>query len=129
MKPLIKIPDVLIILLSACLTFFSAYSVYIKPESSSQVLIRGHNREWTFQIGANETVIVSGPLGNTVVHIGGNRAWVESSPCENQTCVAAGFIAKQGQWAACLPNNVLILIQGTPRRAGTGDENADVVAW
>jgi hypothetical protein len=123
MKLPIKIPDILIILLAAGLTFFSAYTAYIKPQGQAQVLIRGQDSEWAFPIDAEETVIVPGPLGDTVVSIRGNRARVESSPCENQTCVASGTLARQGQWAACLPNNVLLMIHGT------GDDDVDAHVW
>lgn len=123
MKPLVKIPDIIIILLALGLTFFLAYTSYIKPQGRTQVLIRGQGREWTFQMDTQESVVVSGPIGDTVVKIQGNHAWVESSPCENQTCVAAGAIARNGQWAACLPNNVLLIIQGT------GDEDIDAITW
>ena len=123
MKLPIKIPDILIILLAAGLTFFSARAAYMKPDNSARVLIRGQGGEWTFHIDAEETVVVHGPLGDTIVRILDNRAWVESSPCDNQTCVASGFVARQGQWAACLPNNVLLMIQGTE------DDDVDAVAW
>jgi hypothetical protein len=122
-KPRIKFLDVIIILLAAGLTFFSAFAAYIKPQGAARVLIRGQDSEWTFLLGAEETVVVRGPLGNTVVRIGENSAWVESSPCENQSCVAFGFLERQGQWAACLPNNVLLMIEAA------GEEDIDAVAW
>ena len=109
----ISIIDILIILLGAGLVFFSVYNAFIKPQGTAQVLIRGQRSEWSFPISAEETVIVSGPLGNTIVRISGNYAWVESSPCDNQTCIASGNIYKLGQWAACLPNNVLLIIEGS----------------
>jgi len=128
MKSYIKIPDVLIILMAASLVFFSAHRAYIKPQGKAQVLIRGQESEWSFPINAEETVLVSGPLGNTVIKIGGNFAWVESSPCSNQTCVASGNVQRQGQWAACLPNNVLLMVQGSSEPdSNTKDENVDAV--
>ena len=123
MKLPVKIPDILIIFLAAGLTFFSAFTVYIKPQGAARVLIRAQGTQWTFPVAAEETVVVSGPLGDTVVRIHESRAWVESSPCENQTCVAAGLLTRQGQWAACLPNNVLLIIEGTD------GEGTDVIAW
>jgi len=123
MKLRIKITDVIIILLAAGLTFFSAFAAYVKPQGAARVLIRGQGSEWTFLLGDDETVVIPGPLGNTVVRIGDNHAWVESSPCENQNCVAFGLLERQGQWAACLPNNVLLMIEGT------GEEDVDAVAW
>lgn len=115
-----KLLDIFIILTAAALTFFTAVNVYLKPSSSLRVLIKGQD-EWSFPIGANETVIAAGPLGDTVIRISDNRAWVESSPCENQNCVIHGSISRHGQWAACLPNKVLLTIEGT--------DDVDTVAW
>jgi len=122
MKLPIKAADVFIIFLVTGVTFYFAYSVYFISQGNAQVLIRGQGSEWTFPVDAGETITVSGPLGNTIVIIANNQAWVEKSPCFNQTCVASGIISRQGQWAACLPNNVLVMIQGT------GDD-VDAVSW
>jgi len=119
----LKIPDIFIILIVSAITFFSFYNAYMKPQEMTQVLIRGQKSEWTFPVDAQERIVVHGILGETVVRIENNRAWVESSPCANQTCVASGKIVRQGQWTACLPNGVLLMIQGH------GDEEVDAVAW
>lgn len=118
-----KLPDVLIICFSLALVIFLSHSAYVKNTGTKTVLIRGQNDEWTYSIDADETVRVKGPAGITVIRIHENRAWVESSPCENQNCVAAGHISRQGQWAACLPNNVLVMI------TGNGDDDVDAVVW
>jgi len=123
MRLFVKSIDILIILLAAGIAFFSAYSVYLTPQNNAQILIRGQGSEWIFAMGARETVTVKGALGDTVVRIEENRAWVEKSPCLNQTCVAAGLITKQGQWAACLPNNVLLIIQSGEK------SDVDIVVW
>lgn len=111
-----KIPvrpwDIVIILVALGLTGFTAFSVYMKPRNTIQVLIEGQNQKWIFPLEAEETITVSGPLGNTVVRIHENQAWVESSPCDNQICVAAGHLHGRGEFAACLPNNVLLMIEG-----------------
>jgi len=117
--------DLVIILLAAGLTGFSAYTAYIKPQAVSRVTIRGQQREWSFPLGAEETVNVPGPLGTTVVRINKGSAWVESSPCNNQSCVAQGHLKQQGAWAACLPNGVFLLIEGSDE---TGNA-ADAIAW
>ena len=107
-KPL----DVVIILLALALTGFSAFTIYVKPRSTVQVLIEGQNQKWIFPLDAEETVVVQGPLGNTVVKIHDHQAWVESSPCKNQICVAAGHLHELGEYSACLPNNVFLVIEG-----------------
>jgi hypothetical protein len=123
MKLWIKPFDIIIILLVAVLTFFTAYFAYMKPQGKAQVLIRGQGGEWTFPLGAEEIVVVAGPLGNTVVRLHENRAWIEASPCDNQNCVASGLLVRQGHWAACLPNNVLLMIHGIE------DNDIDEIAW
>jgi len=119
----IKILDIIIIFLAVCLTLSSAYAAYVKPQSTVRVLIRGQDKEWTFPIETNETVAVNGPLGDTIVKISEGKAWIESSPCDNQTCVGMGYVHRQGQWALCLPNKVMLVIEGTD------DEDIDIITW
>jgi hypothetical protein len=123
MKMRIKLLDIIIIFLAAGLTLSSAYAAYIKPESTVRVLIRGQDKEWMFPLETSETVTVSGPLGNTVVRINEGRAWIESSPCDNQTCVSVGYVWQHGQWALCLPNKVMLFIEGTD------DGHIDSLSW
>ena len=121
----LKIPDIVIILLALGLTGFSAFAAYVSPQSTTQVLIQGKDQSWVFPLDAEETVIVGGPLGNTVVRIHDKQAWVESSPCINQTCVASGHLRQQRAWAACLPNNVFLMIEGNNEPGNT----PDTIAW
>ncbi|MDR0501997.1 MAG: NusG domain II-containing protein [Treponema sp.] len=123
MKTPFKLADIIVIAAAAGIVFFSAFTVYIKPAENTLILVRGQDSEWTFPADAKETIAVSGPLGETIIRIGDNCAWVESSPCDNQNCVAAGRLFRQGQWAACLPNNVLLMLHGKE-----GDD-VGILAW
>ena len=69
-----------------------------------------------------------GPLGETVVAIEGGTARVLSSPCANQTCVAAGALTHGGQWTACLPNEVMVRISGEAASRDNSDA-VDAGAW
>ena len=109
----IKLWDVVIIILALAFTGFSAFSVYIKSSNAPQVLIHGASQKWIFPLDAEETVAVRGPLGHTVIRIHNGQAWVESSPCDNKICVTAGHLNRQGEFAACLPNKVLLMIEGS----------------
>jgi hypothetical protein len=124
-KPPVKIPDIVIILIAIGITGLSIFAAYVKPKNTVRVLIRGPSEQWIFPLDADETVSVKGPLGKTVVRIRENEVWVESSPCDNQTCVATGHVRLLGRWAACLPNNVFFIIEGSD-----DPENAvDGTAW
>jgi hypothetical protein len=122
MKIWVKIPDIIIILAVSGLTFYAAYIAYMKPQEKSMVLIRSQDMEWIYPIETETTVVVTGPIGDTTVQIRGSSAWIESSPCDNHTCIAAGSISKQGEWSACLPNNVLVIVHGI------GDD-IDGISW
>ncbi|MCL2184642.1 MAG: NusG domain II-containing protein [Treponema sp.] len=132
MRSMFKVADIIIILLIAAFSFFSVFNIYIKPKYtakfSEQVLIRADGNEWTFPLDAEETIEVKGPLGNTVIYIHEKKAQVLSSPCDNQTCVASGLLSRKGQWAACLPNNVLLLILAHQSILGN-EGDIDAVTW
>ena len=119
--------DIVIFLIALALTVFSAYAAYLQPQGRVSVLMRAENRDSVYYMdnNDNETVSLKGPVGHTIVRIENGRAWVESSPCDNQTCVATGVISRAGQWEACLPNSVLIMIQGD----STKDDDVDAVSW
>jgi hypothetical protein len=112
----VKIPDIVIILLALGLTVFSSFAVYARNKGFAQVLIQGPERSWVFPLDSEETVRVRGVLGgDTVVRISEGKVWAESSPCGNQLCVNMGPINANSRWAwvACLPNNVLFIIEGS----------------
>jgi len=109
LKPL----DILVIAAAAVLTLAIGGMVYSGEGSSSRIIIRSPDRTWVYPLDAELRVTVSGPIGETVVELGKNHAAIVSSPCDGKTCVAAGELQRNGQWAACLPNKVFVLIEGS----------------
>ena len=120
LKPL----DFLVIALAAALTFILGGMVYFGENSSSSVIIRGPDKTWVYPLGAEAQVKVAGVIGETTVQIHQGQAAIVSSPCNGQTCVAAGALHKNGQWAACLPNRVSVLVEGA-----NGGDAIDAASW
>ena len=121
---LVKPLDIVVIVLSAVLTLAVGSLVYSGGNSSSRVVIRGPDRTWVFPLEAETLVDVPGPMGETRVRIHNGEAAIVSSPCGGQTCVSAGGLHRNGQWAACLPNQVIVLVEGAH------DEDAiDAASW
>ena len=104
----------------------SFFWVYGEPAGRSLLKLKGENGEWVFPVDADETIAVSGPLGDTVVTIHGGQACVVSSPCIHKSCVAAGSVRFPGQWAACLPNRVMVYIE---KGAVTTEDETDAASW
>jgi len=109
---LLKPLDIPVIILVTALTVITGIKAYDRETNSLNVIVRGLDKTWIFPLEAEERISVSGSIGETLVEIRKGYAAIVSSPCNGQTCVAAGEINKNGQWAACLPNRVFILIEG-----------------
>ncbi|MCL2270206.1 MAG: NusG domain II-containing protein [Treponema sp.] len=101
-------------------SFFLAYS---SAGDNGAINVKGEQGEWVFPADAVETLVVSGPLGDTVVDIARAGARITASPCLNQSCVAAGVV-HPGRWAACLPNRVMLYVS-----EGENVNNVDAAAW
>jgi len=120
MKPL----DIPVIIFATALTVFIAFLAFAGNAASSQVIIKGPDKTWIFPLDAEERVTVTGPIGVTVVELHAGKAAIVSSPCSGQTCVAAAAVNKSGQWAACLPNRVFLLVE-----SAKGQDTIDAAAW
>lgn len=109
LKPF-DIPAVAVV---ASVAVLSAVIVYGGGTGEAKVIVEGGGKTWVYPLDAEETLRVRGEIGETVVHVHDGKVSVESSPCENQTCVAAGAIDSNGQWVACLPNAVFVRVEGS----------------
>jgi len=123
-KTYLKPLDILVLALAAVLTAAVAGMAYSGEDSSLRVVIRGPDKTWVYPLDAEVQVVVPGVIGETTVRIHDGQAAIVSSPCSGQTCVAAGALHKNGQWAACLPNRVFVLVEGAE-----GGESIDAAVW
>ena len=128
---IIKPFDIGIILPALGAVIASFIFAYSNTSVQSGFSIKAEDSEWVFPLDADETVRVSGPLGDTVIGIHGKQAQVLSSPCANQICVASGAVHSQGQWAACLPNRVLLSIAPAQGSAVSAEDehSVDAATW
>jgi hypothetical protein len=126
--PGLKSFDYVCLAVALAIVVAAVIPVYGGTGDQYTINLKGESGAWVFPQDAEETVTVPGPLGDTVVEIRGGRARVLSSPCQNQICVAAGAIRSHGQWTACLPNQVLVSVEGRGKSPGEGAE-VDAAAW
>ncbi|MEW6120712.1 MAG: NusG domain II-containing protein [Pseudomonadota bacterium] len=59
-----------------------------------------------------QTLVVPGPLGVTRIEIAPGRARVQADPSPRQLCVRQGWLARAGEAALCLPNQVSLELRG-----------------
>jgi hypothetical protein len=114
----LKAFDFVIALAATALVAATAVLAYGPGGGQDSLVIKGVQGEWVYPLAADRDIEVQGPLGSTIVEIRDKQAFIEDSPCPNKTCIAAGAISKPGQWVACLPNEVVLRVEG--RRADAG---------
>ena len=123
----LRFADWIILLITAVLTIFLTVRIYGAAADTLHFIINGNRESWIYSVDQNARVTVPGPLGNTVIELEDGKAQVVSSPCANQICVASGIIQRKAQWIACLPNAVLIRVEGSGGQRVEAE--IDAVVW
>ena len=50
--------------------------------------------------------------GTNILVVENGEAWVSEADCPDKVCMGMGKISRNGEFIACLPNRVLIVIEG-----------------
>lgn len=61
----------------------------------------------------SETVMVSTDYGFNVVKIENGKVWVTESNCKDKLEMKAGAISRAGQSLVCLPNRMVVTVEGS----------------
>ena len=69
-----------------------------------------------FPLMTDRIIQVQGPLGTTEVEISQGRARIVRSPCKLKICIKSGYIQYADRLSACLPNKVVVRIEGESQR-------------
>lgn len=69
-----------------------------------------------FPLANDRVAHVEGPLGTTEVEIRQGRARIVRSPCKLKVCIKSGYIQYADRLSACLPNKVVVRIEGNSQR-------------
>lgn len=110
---MLKAGDVAVIALLAAFNAF-AYGWYADRGAAgdrARVTVSGDDRVLRFELEPARQVRLAGPLGVSVLEIGGGRARFLDSPCPGKYCIHSGWLSRSGDYAACLPNGIGLLIE------------------
>ena len=106
----LKLFDYLIFASIITLALWVGFFVYKDTQKSINLIIEAPSGKWIYPLSESRTVSIPGALGNTVIRIEKDTAFILDSPCPNKTCVHAAVLKKSGDWNACLPNKVFLHI-------------------
>ena len=69
-----------------------------------------------FPLTADHFARIQGPLGTTEVEIENGRARIVLCPCKLKVCIKSGYIQYADSLSACLPNKVVVRVDGKAQR-------------
>jgi len=61
------------------------------------------------------TVEVEGPLGITRITVEKKHVWISQASCPRKICMRQGKISKPGESLVCLPNQIVVSIEGSAK--------------
>ena len=104
------------IALVVSLTIFLLFFLYGRSLSQDDgyLLIQDSEGESLYSMAEDREIVIEGPVGKSIIEIKGGHAGFIYGDCQDQLCVHMGDIEHSGEWAACLPNQVFIMIEGGP---------------
>jgi hypothetical protein len=111
-RNILKTGDYILILAVLCLIAFLFSRFYFSKSGARQVNITGNSFQGSFPGDENRVIDVEGPLGVTRVIIEDGEVWVEESPCREKICIKMGKIKRAGEQIVCVPNRVIVEIEG-----------------
>lgn len=113
---LLTLADKLLITCIATVSIFILLGLNWLAEPGAYVNIdEAGNNHYRFNLNKDNRIICHGPVGETVIQIKDGKARVLRSDCPNQICVKSGVIDKAGQIVVCIPNKVILKIEGDRR--------------
>ncbi|MBN1352496.1 NusG domain II-containing protein [candidate division KSB1 bacterium] len=74
------------------------------------------NQHYRYRLAENRTITCEGPVGKSVIQIQDGAVSVQTSDCPQKICVKSGAIQKCGQLIVCVPNKIIIKIEGEDNR-------------
>ena len=104
--------DIGVVLLAGALTA-ALFPLFWRGGSAERVIIRADGKVFAeVDLALRKTIMVPGPLGNTIIAIEPGRARVLADPGPRQYCVLQGWLSRSGDVALCAPNRVSLQIFG-----------------
>ena len=115
-KDILKIGDAILIGILTVLTLGSIFVSDVIFEAGESVSVWVDGKEiYRLSLSENETIEVQGPLGTSVITVENGHAFIEKAPCPYKTCVKMGKISRNGEIIVCIPNRILLKIDGKDR--------------
>ena len=113
MKQYIRKADIILLIVLVVVGLASSAYVAMSRTTGETVIIEQNGKMYgKYSLFENTTVTIEGKHCTNVVTISGGQAKMESSTCKNQICVRHAAISEGGESIICLPNRVVVRVEG-----------------
>ena len=100
-----------VLLIAAVLALFLLRNRQEKETGSNAVVtVRTADGEAIYPLNKDGVFSLNGGTNTLVIENG--EAWVSEANCPDKICMGMGKISKNGEFIACLPNQVIIVVEG-----------------
>ena len=103
---------VAILLVAALALFFVMRTLQARdPGTGAQAVVTVEGREiGRYPLKKNGTFPLNG--GTNILVVENGEAWVSEANCPDKVCMGMGKISRNGEFIACLPNRLLVVVEG-----------------
>lgn len=105
--------DWLVVLFLLLLSLSGLAWLAAMPEGSRVLVTSGEELCFIAPLDQPRTVAIDGPLGPTQLAIDGQGVRIIDSPCPRKICVSMGSASHTSDLLACVPNRILVHIDGS----------------
>jgi hypothetical protein len=111
----IKFGDIIIVLAIAAVIVLLLVLPNSKPAGSQTavIIVDGAEYERIELSEISDPITIDLHESGVVIKAQDGQIWFASSTCPDQTCVNTGKLLRSGNIAVCLPNKVIVKIEGT----------------
>ena len=103
---------VAVLLVAALALFFVMRSLQARDTGTgAQAVVTVDGREiGRYPLKKNGTFPLNG--GTNILVVENGEAWVSEANCPDKVCMGMGKISRNGEFIACLPNRLLVVVEG-----------------
>ena len=103
---------VAVLLVAALALFFGLRSRQARDTGTgAQAVVTVEGREiGRYPLSKNGTFPLNG--GTNILVVENGEAWVSEANCPDKVCMGMGKISRNGEFIACLPNRLLVVVEG-----------------
>ena len=115
--------DAVVVALCLSLVVLSVLAVAGRKKNASAMLrVFAGDEKYVYPLESDGVYEIRGKIGVSRIAVENGAARFLDSPCPNKTCVASRPVSKNGEWAACLPNDMFIRVE-------SGASDLDAVSY